>query len=892
MPSNRKLKQLNPEKQRLLESQQGIREWKHWGPYLSERQWGTVREDYSPNGDAWNSFPHDHARSRTYRWGEDGLLGITDRRCRLCFALTLWNERDPILKERLFGLSNPEGNHGEDVKELYYYLDSTPTHSYMKSLYKYPQATFPYEDLINENRKRGLADPEYEILDTGVFDGNRYFDVFAEYAKAAPDDILIRITVWNRGPSAAKLHLLPTLWFRNTWIWGAHHDDYVPRPRIERVGETCLRTTHARMEDYLFECETPGQFLFTENETNTRRLYGTPNCTEYTKDAFHRKVIAGEDGAVNPESQGTKAAVWYILDVPAEGRQEIRLRLRPAAEAKGKAFGRDFENCFRQRMEEADLFYRDLLPGKLNQEERRVLRQAYAGLLHTKQFYYYSVKEWLEGDSEMPKPPKERLRGRNSDWHHVFCRDVISMPDKWEYPWFAAWDLAFHMIPFDKIDPEFSKRQLILLLREWYMHPNGQIPAYEWNFSDVNPPVHAWAVWRVYKMTARKGERDVDFLAQCFHKLLINFTWWVNRKDPDGRNLFSGGFLGLDNIGAFDRSKPLPGGAQLEQADGTAWMAFYCATMLSIALELASVDPSYEGVASKFFEHFISIADAINTLGGTGLWNERDGFYYDQIELNRQIRVPVTIRSMVGLLPLCAVEILRMDVIDKLPRFKKRMQWYLRHSKLFSDNISCLEYGGETGCEAKMLLAIPSRQRLERVLRYVFDEKEFLSPYGLRSLSLYHKENPYVLSYGGKDYVVKYVPGASDSTLFGGNSNWRGPVWFPLNYILMESLEKYHHYYGDSLKVELPTGSGNWVNLDEAACEISRRLINLFLPDKNGERPIHGHHAKHYRDPHFRDLVLFYEYFDGDSGRGVGASHQTGWTGLVAKLLEDRAHRG
>ncbi len=888
MPPSRS-KQDNPEKSRLDEAQKRVRNWKRWGPYLSERQWGTVREDYSPDGDAWDAFPHDHARSRAYRWGEDGLLGISDRECRLCFALALWNGRDPILKERLFGLTNPEGNHGEDVKELYYYLDSTPTHSYLKSLYKYPQGAFPYEALVRGNQERGLKDPEYEILDTGVFDENRYFDVFAEYAKATPDDILIRITVWNRGPEEAPLHLLPTLWFRNTWIWGCEHEGCTPKPRIEGEGEFRLRTYHTELEDYLFECETPGEFLFTENETNTRRLYGEPNYTEYTKDAFHRKLVEGEDGAVMSEFHGTKVAVWYVLTIPAGGKKEIRLRLRPAGKAKTKPFGRAFDRCFRQRIEEADRFYSSLLPKKLSVEETRVLRQAYAGLLHSKQFYHYSVKDWLDGDPETPLPPPDRAHGRNRDWRHVFCRDVISMPDKWEYPWFAAWDLAFHMIPFDKIDPQFAKRQLILLLREWYLHPNGQIPAYEWNFSDVNPPVHAWAVWRIYKMTAKEGERDFDFLAQCFHKLLINFTWWVNRKDPDGRNLFSGGFLGLDNIGAFDRSHPLPGGARLEQADGTAWMAFYCATMLSMALELASTDPSYEGVASKFFEHFISIAEAINTLGGTGLWNEKDGFYYDQVELDHQTRVPMAIRSMVGLLPLCAVEILKVDVINKLPRFKKRMQWYLQHSELFTGNISCLEFGGETGGGPKMLLAIPSRQRLQRVLNYIFDEKEFFSPYGLRSLSQFHQEHPFILNYGGRDHAVGYIPAESDSTLFGGNSNWRGPVWFPVNYILLEALEKYHHFYGDSLKVELPSGSGKWVNLDQAACELSRRLIKLFLPDAAGNRPIHGPHAEYYRDPHFKDLVLFYEYFDGDNGRGAGASHQTGWTGLVAKLLEDRA---
>ena len=879
----------NPEKDRLTEDAAREKNWKRWGPYLSERQWGTVREDYSPGGDAWDYFTHDQARSRAYRWGEDGLLGITDRECRLCFALALWNERDPILKERLFGLTGSEGNHAEDCKELYYYLESSPTHSYLKSLYKYPQAAYPYEWLIDENRKRGLNQPEFELLDTGIFNDNRYFDVFAEYAKGGPNDILIKITVANRGPDAATLHLLPTLWFRNTWVWGCEHEGCTVKPRIEKVDTTTVATEHETLDPFTLSVEeAPEAWLFTDNETNTKELFGHDNTTPYVKDAFHRYLCEGEPDAVNPDGQGTKTAAHYRLKLKAGEERVIQLRLTAKAEKPRSAFGKGFDKVVADRVNETETYYRQILgEDGLHPHEEQVIRQAYAGLLHTKQFYHYSVKDWLNGDPEGMSPPDSRKHARNRDWEHLFNRDIISMPDKWEYPWFAAWDLAFHMIPFDKIDPQFAKEQLILMLREWYMHPNGQIPAYEWNFSDVNPPVHAWAVWRVYKMTGKRGERDLDFLAQCFHKLLINFTWWVNRKDPDGKNLFAGGFLGLDNIGAFDRSKPLPGGARLEQADGTAWMAFFCATMLSISLELAGEDPAYEGVASKFFEHFVAIAEAMNTLGGSGLWNETDGFYYDMLQADGAT-IPMAIRSMVGLLPICAVEILKVKTIDKLPRFKKRMQWYLTHNEIFAKNVSCLEFGGGDGEEAKLLLAIPSRERLERVLKYVFDETEFLSGYGLRSLSKVHGAKPYTLDFHGEQHTVSYVPAESNSYLFGGNSNWRGPIWFPVNFLLLESLEKYHYFYGDGFKVELPTGSGNWVTLNEAANEISVRLSTIFLPDENGDRPVHRQHAGWYRDEHFKDLTLFYEYFDGDNGRGVGASHQTGWTGLVAKLLEDK----
>jgi len=876
----------NPERERLRQSEAREQNWKRWGPYLSERQWGTVREDYSGDGEAWDYFPHEHARSRAYRWGEDGLLGFTDRECRLCFALALWNENDPFLKERLFGLSGPQGNHGEDVKELYYYLDATPTYSYAKSLYKYPQAEFPYQWLIDENARRGLDDPEFEILDSGAFNENRYFDVFAEYAKAGPNDLLIKITVANRGDDGHTLHVLPTLWFRNTWEWGCTHEGCSLKPSIKKTGDNQLATDHETLGKFKFWAEDAPDFLFTDNVTNDQAVFGSAQEAPYAKDAFHRFVVHGEVGAV-AANQGTKAAAHYRLYVPAGEEKVIRLRLSHEDEAPRRPFGKGFDDAFAKRIDEANAFYRDITGEKLGSGEDAILRQCYAGLLHTKQFYHYSVNDWLDGDPDEPAPPESRQHGRNADWRHLFNRDVISMPDKWEYPWFAAWDLAFHMIPFDKIDPDFAKKQLILFLREWYLHPNGQIPAYEWNFSDVNPPVHAWAVWRVYKMTGKRGERDFNFLAQCFHKLLINFTWWVNRKDPNGRNLFSGGFLGLDNIGAFDRSKPLPGGGQLVQADGTAWMAFYCSTMLSMALELAATDPSYEGVASKFFEHFVAIGEAINTLGGTGLWNEADGFYYDMLHTGDGRGIPMAIRSMVGLLPLCAVQILHNRTIENLPGFKKRMQWFLHHNDLFLQEESCLEFEGRTEDDAKVLLGVTSRNRLERVLRYLFDDQEFLSPFGIRSLSKAHEANPFTLELDGERHVVSYEPGESRSYLFGGNSNWRGPIWFPVNFLIIEALEKYHHYYGDDLKVELPTGSGNWVTLDDAARELSRRLISLFERNEDGDRPINRQHAAWHRDEHFRDYIQFYEYFHGDNGRGCGASHQTGWTGLVAKLLED-----
>ncbi len=893
-PPPRRNGALDPERQRLADEAARQGNWKRWGTYLPERQWGTVREDYSHDGEAWDHFPHDHARSRAYRWGEDGLLGWTDRQCRLCFAPALWNGRDPILKERLFGLSGPQGNHGEDVKECYYYLDATPTHSWAQGLYKYPQQRFPYDELVAHNGARGYHDREFELLDTGIFEDNRYFDVYVEYAKAGPNDTCMRLRVVNRGPQAASLHLLGQLWYRNTWIWGCEHEGCTPKPLIDAdEAPNRLRCRHVSLKHFVFAASqgpdgADPQFLFTENETNTARLYQTDGYTPYVKDAFHRRVVDGEHGAVNPEGKGTRAAAWYDFTVGAGAEVELRFRLASAEEAQtwtGDGLGEDFGRTFRDRIDEANTFYRSMPEACEEAEARNVCRQAYAGLLWTKQFYHYSVKDWLQGDPDVMHPPPERWQGRNREWsQHFFCRDILSMPDKWEYPWFAVWDSAFHMIPFSRIDPHFAQEQMLLFTREWYMHPNGLIPAYEWNFSDVNPPVHAWACWRLYKLSEARGAPDTQFLARCFHKLLINFTWWVNRKDPEGKNLFSGGFLGLDNIGLFDRSKPLPTGGHLEQADGTAWMAFYCGMMLSIALELAHHDPEYEDVASKFFEHFVGIAEAVNTLGRDGLWDEEDGFYYDQIQVNQQALV-LKIRSMVGLLPLCAVQLLSDDYIDALPGFKKRMNWFLENRQ---DLAHILEHAHNPECgTGSHLLAIPAKGRLQRILPYLFDEAEFLSPYGIRSLSKYHERNPFVLHAGGETFRVHYTAGESDNGLFGGNSNWRGPIWFPVNFLLIEALRKWHRFYGSDFKVAFPTGSGNELTLDQCADELARRLVQLFLREGAERRPSEGDRAKHQDDPHFRDHLNFYEYFHGDTGEGLGACKQTGWTALVATLLED-----
>jgi hypothetical protein len=882
------------ESERLAEDTRRTRNWKRWGPYLAERQWGTVREDYSEYGDCWSYLPHDHARSRAYRWGEDGLLGITDRQGRLCFALALWNGRDPILKERLFGLTGPEGNHGEDVKELYYYLDSTPTHSYLKALYKYPQAEYPYESLVRVNRERGKGDPEFELLDTGAFDGNRYFDVFAEYAKADADDILVRITVANRGPETATLHLLPTLWFRNTWSWGREGEGYWPKPALRRAGPARIEAEHQSLGRYVLEAEPIAgapvpELLFTDNETNAARLFGAANAQPYVKDAFHRFVVGGERDAVNPDGTGTKAAVHYVLTIPSGEERVVQLRLREHRPSADPTFGAAFDRVFNARLREADEFYAERIPPAATEDERRVIRQGYAGLLMTKQFFHYVVKHWIEGDPAQPPPPDSRRAGRNNEWPHIYNRDVISMPDKWEYPWYAAWDLAFHMIPFARIDPDFAKEQLLLFLREWYMHPNGQIPAYEFAFGDVNPPVHAWAVWRVYKMTGPRGQRDRLFLERAFQKLLLNFTWWVNRKDPEGRNLFAGGFLGMDNVGVFDRSQPLPTGGHLEQADGTAWMAFYCNTMLSMALELASQDPAYEDLASKFFEHFIAIADAMNHLGGSGLWSDDEGFYYDQLHVDGQ-HIPLRVRSMVGVLPLIAVEVLEEENFAHLEGFKRRMNWFLTNRTDVTRDIACMRPRDRDG-KSRRLLAIPTRDRLERMLRYVLDETEFLAPNGLRSVSRAHREQPYRFDVMGVPYRVDYVPAEGNTGLFGGNSNWRGPIWFPVNFLVLEALERYHHFYGDDFKVECPVGSGTLLTLQEVALELASRLSRLFLADQSGRRPCHGEETRYAADPHWRNLVLFHEYFDGDNGRGVGASHQTGWTALAVRCLEDIARR-
>jgi hypothetical protein len=884
------------EERRLAEDEKRQKNWKRWGPYVSERQWGTVREDYSASGDCWNYFPHDHARSRAYRWGEDGLLGITDRQCRLCFALALWNGRDPILKERLFGLTGPEGNHGEDVKEQYFYLDSTPTHSYMKALYKYPQAEFPYARLVGENARRGRHERELEIAETGVFDESRYFDVQAEYAKASPDDVCIRLTVTNQGPERATVHLLPTLWFRNTWSWGCTHEGCEAKPRLAATAKDVITADHPSLGRFRLHVGMgPGgkapALLFTENETNSQRLWGTPNRGRFVKDAFHEYVVGGRAEAVNADQVGTKAAALYRLDLAPGQSATVRLRLVADGERTADTLGKPFDATFDARRREADEFYAARGMESLDGERANVARQAYAGLLWSKQFYHYSVRDWLAGDPEQPPPPDSRKAGRNADWHHLFHRDILSMPDKWEYPWYAAWDLAFHMIPFAMIDPHFAKEQLLLLLREWYMHPNGQIPAYEFALGDVNPPVHAWACWRVYKMSAPKGQRDRRFLARAFQKLLINFTWWVNRKDPSGKHLFAGGFLGLDNIGVFDRSKPLPTGGHLEQADGTAWMAFYCGTMLSMALELAREDPTYEDVASKFFEHFVAIVDAMNSLGGTGLWDEEDGFYYDQISLDGR-PIPLRLRSLVGIIPILAAEVLEEDLIEHLPGFKGRMEWFLKHRQDLARHIAYMQReqdGEHEDAHTHRLLAIPSVERLIRVLRYLFDENEFLAPFGVRSLSKRYEHEPYAFHVGGERHTVRYVPGESDTAIFGGNSNWRGPVWFPLNFLIIEALERYHHFYGPALTVEFPTGSGQEITLAEAADELRSRLSELFLPGAEGVRPSLCEERLFAEDPASKGLVLFHEHFHPETGRGLGASHQTGWTALVANLLIPRS---
>ena len=877
-----------PERQRMEDDRKRKANWKRWGPYLAERQWGTVREDYSENSDSWRSFTHEHAVSRAYRWGEDGLLGITDRQGRLSFAVALWNGKDPILKERLFGLTGPEGNHGEDVKEHYFYLDSSPTHSYMKALYKYPQCEFPYQQIRDENAKRGFEDLEYEVEDTGAFKDDRYFDVVAEYAKESPNDILIRLTVTNQGPDAAKLHLLPTLWFRNTWSFGRSGEGYWPKPRLSKLSVGQIESEHASLGRFrFFACQEDGnepRFLFTDNETNYKKLFGQENAEPYVKDAFNEFVINDNSSAVHPALTGTKAAVVYEMELAAGESRSFNFRLVAEGEMQSddpsEMLGEKFDAIFESRIGETNDYYADVLSQWNDESEKAIARQGFAGLFWTKQFYYYSVRDWLRGDPNQPKPGHARSVGRNSEWHHLYNRDVISMPDKWEYPWYAAWDLAFHMVPFAQVDIEFAKSQLLLLLRECYMHPNGQIPAYEFQFGDCNPPVHAWAAWQVYQVSDQGNGKDRAFLARVFHKLLINFTWWINRKDRDDNNIFSGGFLGLDNIGVFDRSQPEHVGGDLDQADATAWMAFYCTSMLTIALELASVDESYEDVASKFFEHFVSIADAMNGLGN-GLWDEDDGFYYDQLHQGENA-TPLKIRSMVGLLPMVAVGVLNLDLVDRLPGFKKRMVWFLENRKSLASQITYMEKHGD---QPKLLLAIPSKPRLSAMLSYMLDETEFLSDHGVRSMSKFHESNPYQVEINHKKFSVQYKAGESDSGLFGGNSNWRGPVWFPVNWLLIEALDKYHDFYGDAFKVECPVGSGTMLNLKEVADEIARRLTKLYVVE-NGKRPVNEGRDFLNDDPNWKDYVLFHEYFEGDTGRGLGASHQTGWTALVINCFD------
>ncbi len=865
--------------------------WKRWGPYLSERQWGTVREDYSPLGSCWEYLTHDQARSRAYRWGEDGLLGLTDRQCRVCVGPALWNGNDPILKERLFGLTGPQGNHGEDVKECYYYLDNTPSHSYMRALYKYPQASFPYEWLVEENQRRGKEEAEFELTDTGIFDDHRYFDVFVEYAKAAPDDVLIRFQIHNRGPDPSSIHLLPTVWYRNTWSWGVEGRHYWEKSNMH-LQEGSVVVDHPGLPEYRFDldgesAESGAEWLFTDNETNHRRLFHGENRSPYVKDAFHRYVIHGETDAVNPDRVGTKVARHLQYEVPAGGHVECKARLTASGSASGNRFDSTFDRVFEQRKQEADAFYDRVIPDSISGEDNAISRGAYAGLLWTKQFYFYDVSRWRQGDPAQPEPPEGHKTSRNTDWDHMVNQDVISMPDKWEYPWYAVWDLAFHAVSFSRIDPEFAKGQLELFLQENYMHPNGALPAYEFAFSDVNPPVHAWAVWRVYKMAPDEGKRDREFLARCFHKLTLNFTWWVNQKDRDGNNVFGGGFLGLDNIGLFDRSLKFPGGGHLEQADGTAWMAFYCSTLMQMALELAREDPSYESMAIKFFEHFVAIADSINHLNGTGLWDEEDGFYYDQIHSDDGFE-PVKVRSLVGLIPLLATEPVPEEVLEKLPRFQARCEWYLENRPDVMRLITCDRSPADQCMPDRdlRLLALPSRERLESILEYLLDPGEFLSEHGIRSVSKHYEDNPYGCHLPGVDEPIDYQPAESRSNMFGGNSNWRGPIWFPINYLVIEALERYHYYYGDRLQVEYPRGSGNTATLNEVAVDLSDRLASLFRTDEGGNRPCHGDDPRYAEDPHWRDYVLFYEYFHGDTGRGCGASHQTGWTALVAQCLE------
>ena len=894
-----------PEHHRLEANKRRTAHWLRWGPYLSERQWGTVREDYSASGEAWEGVTHEQARSRAYRWGEDGILGLSDNHQRLCFALSLWNGKDACLKERIFGLTGHQGNHGEDVKEVYFYLDNTPSHSYMKGLYKYPQAQFPYQQLVEENQRRGYQDSAYGLLDTGIFDEARYFDVAVEYAKGSPEDILIQITITNRGPDAHPLHLLPTLWFRNTWSWG--RDERRPHIHPLTTGHppgagdpVVLEACHPSLgHRWLYGQRSLGQeaeVLFTDNETNDQKLYGVDNQSLYLKDGFHEYIVGNNQSAINPAQTGTKATIHHVLHLAGGETQTLKLRLTDQNKLQD-GLGSEFDLIVEKRRSEADDFYASVTPGKLSPELRMVQRQAFAGLLWSKQYYHYVIKEWLDGDPATPPPPQARQQGRNHQWDHLHAEDILSMPDKWEYPWFAAWDLAFHCIPLALVDPEFAKQQLDLMTREWYMHPNGQLPAYEWCFGDVNPPVHAWATWQVYKLErSMTGKGDRQFLERVFQKLLLSFTWWVNRKDADGKNIFQGGFLGLDNIGVFDRSAPLPTGGFIEQADGTSWMGMFCLNMLTISLELAMENPVYEDMATKFFEHFLYIADAMNNIGNTGhqLWDEQDGFYYDVLNLPNGQRLPLKIRSIVGLIPLFAISILEPEVLERLPRFTRRLEWFIEHRPGLKINVACMETRGH---KARRLLALThltpqhfvAEDRFRRILQRLLDEGEFLSDFGVRSLSRHHADNPYVFHAHGRDYRVAYEPAESRSGLFGGNSNWRGPIWFPVNYLLIESLLEFYRYTGEEFTVEFPAGSGKMLTLQQVATLIASRLTRIFLPGENNHRPMYGTAEPFQTDPAWRDLLLFYEYFHGDDGSGLGANHQTGWTGLIAKLIHEQA---
>jgi Mannosylglycerate hydrolase MGH1-like glycoside hydrolase domain len=868
------------EQKRLNDAREHGIPWKKWGPYLSERQWGTVREDYSDDGNAWSYFSHDQSRSRAYQWGEDGLGGICDEKQLLCFAIALWNERDPILKERLFGLTNSEGNHGEDVKEYYFYIDSTPTHSYMKYLYKYPQREYPYAKLIHENRKRSREEFEYELIDTGIFEDNRYFDVFVEYAKNEPEDILIRITIHNRGPETAGLRLLPTLWFRDTWTSGEN----IQRPSVKQLAPCIISATHYELGTYLLYCDGNPELLFTQNETNAQRLWGQPNGTPYVKDAFHRYVISGAKDAVNPTHYGTKAAAHYMYEVPAGGSKTICLRL--TQKQLGNAFT-DFQKIFKERIADADEFYQRITPPSLSEDQIRIHRQALAGMLWSKQFYYFDLEKWLTEHKSHPLLEGARHGVRNTEWFHMLNADVISMPDKWEYPWYAAWDLAFHTISLALVDFDFAKEQLLLMLRSLYFHPNGQIPAYEWNFSDVNPPVHAWATLYLFRMEQTLGRADLRFLERSFQGLMLNFNWWVNRKDPSGRNVFAGGFLGLDNIGVFDRSAQLPTGGSLEQADGTAWMAFYCQCMLDMALILCEYDPIYEEIAFKFIQHFVWIAYAMDRIGDNHdeMWDEEDGFYYDLLRLPTGEARRLKVRSMVGLLPLCASTVFEPETAARFPRLMEMMTLFRkRHPELLA-HIAPVEEGF-IGYKGRRILSLVTKKKLQRVLNYMLDENEFLSPYGIRSLSKYHLDHPFTFRVGHEEYRVQYLPAESNTGMFGGNSNWRGPVWMPVNILIIRSLLNLYHFYGKDFTVQCPTGSGNYMNLFEVAKEIARRLGNIFLRDSKGQRAVYGGTSTFQNDPHWCDLILFYEYFHGDNGAGLGASHQTGWTGLIAAAMD------